>query len=347
MIKELIKILSNSSKEIKTWQTKYYNIFRDKKRSLTPYENLWNVFNTAVSSIDLFTEQNDKIVQKLQYIQDSIPSEKNNQSLKDKIQQIESTSKKLYEEITDLANQERKLGAKINRQRTGSCCNTLRKNVFRTDENKPKEKLKVVLRSIKNKKESYKSEKQTFYQEAAYIIEENTKTELRLTLSMKQKFDKFVKSFDIYPKQFKRALERCDPQKDLDEWKQNILYRNAEQSFESSDEDHDENTNRHRKFVKSRSIERENSDGKTNRHLKSIKSESTENNRIDEKICQPLESVKSRSIENENCDNKKTIRQSSLRSSSVVDKNRAKKIKTPKQSLEFQPVNSDDTDDKN
>ncbi|CAF1001894.1 unnamed protein product [Rotaria sordida] len=359
-----------SSKDIKKWQKEWHKFFTDNEGNLTPYENLWDIFNIAVSSIDLFTEKNDHIIEKLISVQNSIPNEKNHQLLRNKIEQMRSTVNRLSEEITDLKKQKNKLRTQISQQRTGSWRNTLRKKIFQTHQTKLNEKLNGVSRSIDDKDNSFKNEVAIFHREVANIIEQNTKAEIRLTVSMKKQFTDFVNSFNIFPSEFKEALARCNPKKDLDQWKQNILYKNAEQSFESSDEeeDYDPKINRHlksfksqshefensdektyqrQKSVRSRSIKNENSDEKINRHLKSVKSRSTENENIDEKLCQPLKSVKSRSIENENSDNKKTIRQQSLRSPSVVDKNRNKKIKARQEPSEFQAIDSDDTDDDN
>ncbi|CAF3718187.1 unnamed protein product [Rotaria sp. Silwood1] len=307
MIKGLVNILSKSSKDTKEWQNKWHKFFTDNERNLTPYESLWYIFDTAIFSINLVTEQNDEIIEKLKTVQNSIPNERNHQLLKDKLQEMQSTANRLSEEITDLKKQQGKLRTQISQQRTGSWRNTLRKKIFRTPQTKPNEKLNDISTSIKAKTKSFKNEEATFHREAANIIEQNTKAELRLIISMKQQFTDFVKSFNIFPNEFKEALARCNPKKDLHEWKHNILHKSAEQSSESSDEEEDH-------------------DQKTNRYLKS---------------------VKSRSIEDENSNNKKNIRQLSLRSRSVADKNREKKIKAPHGSSEFQAVKSDDIDGDN
>ncbi|CAF4249201.1 unnamed protein product [Rotaria sordida] len=330
MIKLLINILSKSSKDIKEWQKEWHKFFTDNEKNLTPYENLWLIFDTAVSSVDFFREKNDVIIENLKSVRNSIPNEKNHQLLKDKIRQLQSTSNKLSEEITDLK----------------------KTRIFRTHQNNLNEKLNTISKSIKDKNKSFKNEEKRFHREAANIIKQNIKAELKSNLSMKEQFTDFVKSFDIYPDEFKEALAQCDPKKDLSQWKENILQKNPEQSFESSDEEEDDDEqkiNWYLKSVKSRFIENESSDEETNQRLKSVKSRSSANVNIHRKIGQPLKSVKfrssanvnihrkigqppksvkSRSIENENSDKKKPIRRPSLRSSSVVDKYCDKKIKS-------------------
>ncbi|CAF4223592.1 unnamed protein product, partial [Rotaria sordida] len=240
MIKLLINILSKSSKDIKEWQKEWHKFFTDNEKNLTPYENLWLIFDTAVSSVDFFREKNDVIIENLKSVRNSIPNEKNHQLLKDKIRQLQSTSNKLSEEITDLKKQEVKLRTQINQQRTRSWRNTLRKKVFRTHRNNLNEKLNNISKSIKDKNKSFKNEEKRFHREAANIIKQNIKAELKSNLSMKEQFTDFVKSFDIYPDEFKEALAQCDPKKDLSQWKETILQKNPEQSFESSDEEEDD-----------------------------------------------------------------------------------------------------------
>ncbi|CAF3790828.1 unnamed protein product [Rotaria sp. Silwood1] len=157
MIRELIDILSKSSTDIKEWQNKWHNFVADNEEKLTPYENLWLIFDSAVSSIDYFIEKTDDIIENLK-------------NYKDK---------------------------------------------------------------------SFKNEEKRFYRKVAKIIKQNTTTTLKLNLSMKKQFIAFVKSFDIYPEQFKKALAQCDPKKDLNQWKENILHKNPEQSFEFSAEEED------------------------------------------------------------------------------------------------------------
>ncbi|CAF3812189.1 unnamed protein product [Rotaria sp. Silwood1] len=47
MIRELFYILSKSSTDIKEWQNKWHNFVADNEEKLTPYENLWLIFDSA------------------------------------------------------------------------------------------------------------------------------------------------------------------------------------------------------------------------------------------------------------------------------------------------------------
>ncbi|CAF1397028.1 unnamed protein product [Rotaria sordida] len=218
MIQELSDILSKSSTSIKELQKEWHKFFTDNEKNLTQYENLWFIFDAAVSSMDFFTEKNDDIIENLESVRNSIPYEKKHQLLKHKIQQMQSTCNKLSNEITDLKNQKAKLQNQIRQQRTNSW---------------PR------------------------------IIEQNTTAKLNLHLSMTQQLTNFVESFNIHSNGFKKALAQCDPEKDLNQWKENILHKNPEQSFGSSDEDSDDQkTSRYLKSNESRSIKNENSDKK-------------------------------------------------------------------------------------
>ncbi|CAF1318687.1 unnamed protein product [Rotaria sp. Silwood1] len=239
MIRELIDILSKSSTDIKEWQNKWHNFVADNEEKLTPYENLWLIFDSAVSSIDYFIEKTDDIIENLKTVRSSIPNEKPHQLLRDKIRQMQSTLNKLSEEINELKIHEVELRYEINERLTRPWGSTLRKNAFRAHQNNPYEELKNISKSIKDKDKSFKNEEKRFYRKVAKIIKQNTTTTLKLNLSMKKQFIAFVKSFDIYPEQFKKALAQCDPKKDLNQWKENILHKNPEQSFEFSAEEED------------------------------------------------------------------------------------------------------------
>ena len=147
MIKEFIDILLKSSREIKTWQTTYHQVFSKNKEKLTAYEkHLWKIFNTAVSSIDIFIKKNDSIVRKLESLQNASPNETNDQSLRDKIHEMKLTSSQLSKEITDLEKQKHKLQSKIDRQRTGAFCYTARTKVFRTDQKQTEGRFKRCIK---------------------------------------------------------------------------------------------------------------------------------------------------------------------------------------------------------
>ncbi|CAF1340946.1 unnamed protein product [Rotaria sp. Silwood1] len=240
MIKDVIDILSKCSKNIKDRQTEWHKVHTNKKNKLTEYEHLWHVFDAAVSSIDLYVKENNNIVAKLKSIQSSMLNENKHELLKDKIPQMRSTADKLYNEITDLEKQKLKLRIQVKQQGTSSWRNTLQKKVFRKRQSKSNEKLRIVSRSIKDKKKLYDNETKRFHQAAAKVIEENIKAESRRSVSMKQQLTDFVQSFNISSKKFTKELARCHPKQDLNQWKENILYQNVEQSSESSDEEEDD-----------------------------------------------------------------------------------------------------------
>ncbi|CAF4588044.1 unnamed protein product, partial [Rotaria sp. Silwood2] len=347
MIEKLINILSKSSKGIKEWQNEWHTFFTDNKKKLTPYENLWAVFDIVVSSIGLVKKKTDNIIQKIKSVQNSIPNEKNHQLLKDKIQQMRANANRLSDEITNLKKQEVKLRDQIKQQRTGSWCNTLRKNIFQTHQNNINERLDDISRSIKDKNKSLKNEEQTFHRKAAEIIEQNTKAQIRVTQSMKQQFIDIIKPFDIFSNEFQKALANCNPEEDFNQWKQNILHKNAEQSFESSDkkEDHDEKPNRFLKSFQPRPTENESSDDETCLRQSPVKSRSTRNKHRHEKTNQHLKSFQYRSNEDESSDDETYLRQAPVKSRSTRNKNRHEKTNQHLKSFQYRSNENESSDD--
>ncbi|UJR38290.1 hypothetical protein I4U23_030960 [Adineta vaga] len=218
---EFITILSNSSIELEKWKQKWHQFYEKHQYDEEILENLWELFDACILSMDIRVEETNLSMQELIDVRDSIPTSHKNQSLKSKINQAQVDVNELDKELNHLKENELKLRRKIQ----SSSNITIPKDLDRQ---------RTKLQKQITKKQKLLNEAIVkFDRKQIKLYEQSQKNELTRCALLKEKLEEFVDILHIESDDFNQIFNDFNPEEELEQWRQNTYPQDMEQTSDS------------------------------------------------------------------------------------------------------------------
>jgi cell division septum initiation protein DivIVA len=225
-VEKLIKILESCSTSVKEWREQSLQFHADNQSKLSEYENIWNLFHMAVSSVDGFTDEIDSTVENLERVQELIPKPEKDQTLKSKINQARTEIDNLDKEIKRLREEKANCDKKIANNENNSS-----RNVFSCID--PQQRSEELIQrqtsmetSIENKTKQLSKKISAFEKRKTQLYKESKNEEIDRCQKLKERSMGLLQSFRIESEEYEKLSKGYDATNDFKNWEKKIFLQN-------------------------------------------------------------------------------------------------------------------------